>query len=68
MVRLIPPLVHGYLDIAVTITMILAPFALGFSGHSVAVAFFVVVGTGGLLATLATRFESEREAMRRLAA
>ena len=57
-VRVIPPLLHGYADISVTVALIVLPFAVGFSGHTTAVVFYVVVGAGGLLATLATRFES----------
>jgi hypothetical protein len=57
-VRVIPPLLHGYADISVTVALIVLPFAVGFSGHTTALVFYVVVGAGGLLATLATRFES----------
>jgi hypothetical protein len=56
-VHVIPPLLHGYADIVVTSTMIVLPFAAGFSNERKACAFYVLVGTGGLLATLATRFE-----------
>jgi hypothetical protein len=42
----------------VTVALIVLPFAVGFSGHTTALVFYVVVGAGGLLATLATRFES----------
>jgi hypothetical protein len=56
-VRVIPPLLHGYVDIAVTVALILLPFAVGFTGHMVALVFYLVVGIGGLVATLATRFE-----------
>lgn len=55
-VRLIPPLLHGYADVAVTVAMIVLPFAAGFSNDTTALLFYVIVGTGGLLATLATRF------------
>jgi hypothetical protein len=34
------------------------PFAVGFSYRTPALIFYVVVGGAGLLATLATRFES----------
>jgi hypothetical protein len=56
-VRVIPPLLHGYADIAVTAAMIVLPFAVGFTSHDGA-RLSLVVGAGGLLATLATRFES----------
>jgi hypothetical protein len=55
-VRVIPPLLHGYADVAVTVAMIVLPFAVGFSGDTTALLFYVIVGAGGLLATLATRF------------
>ena len=58
MVHIIPPLLHGYADVVVTLAMIVLPFAVGFSSHTTALAFYFVVGGGGLLATLATRFES----------
>jgi hypothetical protein len=53
-----PPLLHGYADIAVTAAMIVLPFAVGFASRTTALVFYLVVGAGGLLATLATRFES----------
>jgi len=55
-VHVIPPLLHGYADIAVTVALIVLPFIVGFSSHTTALVFYVVVGAGGLLATLATRF------------
>jgi hypothetical protein len=65
-VWVIPPLLH-------TVTaLIVLPFAVGFSDHTTALVFYLVVGTGGLLATLATRFEPrmrvERDMMVRAAA
>jgi hypothetical protein len=42
----------------VTLALIVLPFAVGFSHHTTALVFYVVVGGAGLLATLATRFES----------
>ena len=60
-VRVIPPVWHGYADIGATIALIAAPFVLGYSDHAVATAFCLVVGAGGLVATLLTRFESDLE-------
>ena len=57
-VKIIPPLVHGYADTVVTLAMIALPFAVGFSSHTPALLFYVIVGGVGLLATVATRFES----------
>src|SRR3954447_19861091 len=56
-VKIIPPLLHGYADTIVTLALIVLPFAVGFSHRTSALVFYVVVGAAGLLATLATRFE-----------
>jgi hypothetical protein len=56
-VRIIPPLVHGYADITVTVALIVLPFIVGFSSHTTALVFYLAVGVAGLVATLATRFE-----------
>ena len=57
-VKVIPPLLHGYVDVLATIALILLPFIIGFSYRTNALLFYVIVGGAGLLATLATRFES----------
>src|SRR5262245_22832949 len=54
-VRVIPPLLHGYADIVVTAALIVVPFAVGFRDDTTALVFYLVVGVGGLIATLATR-------------
>jgi hypothetical protein len=56
-VRIIPPLLHGYADITVTVALIVLPFILGFTDHTTALVFYLIVGVSGLAATLATRFE-----------
>jgi hypothetical protein len=56
-VRVIPPLLHGYADLTVTVALILLPFIVGFDDNTAALLFYVIVGGAGLLATLATRFE-----------
>jgi hypothetical protein len=61
-VHVIPPLLHGYADIAVTVALIVLPFIVGFTSHTTALVFYLVVGVGGLLATLATRFEPRMQA------
>lgn len=61
-VRVLPPVWHGVADIGATIALIVAPFALGYSGDAVATVFSVVVGAGGLGATSLTRFDSDLEA------
>jgi hypothetical protein len=55
--EIIPPLLHGYADIIVTVALIVLPFIVGFSEHTTALVFYLVVGAGGLAATLVTRFE-----------
>ena len=55
-VKVIPPLLHGYVDVIVTVALIVLPFAVGFSYRTNALLFYVIVGAGGLAATLATRF------------
>src|SRR4051794_4293616 len=55
---IIPPLLHGYVELIVTAAMIVLPFAVGFADETRALVFYVVVGGGGLVATLATRFPS----------
>ena len=62
LIRVIPPLVHGYADVAVTVALIVLPFIVGFSDDTTALVFYLIVGAGGLVATLATRFEPRRPA------
>ena len=57
-VKVIPPLLHGYVDVIVTFALIILPFCIGFSYRTGALLFYLIVGAGGLAATLATRFES----------
>jgi len=58
-VHLVPPLLHGVLDVGATIALIAAPFLGGFRGDRVATGFCLVIGGGGLAATLLTRFVSD---------
>jgi hypothetical protein len=58
-IRVLPPVVHGIADIGATIVLIVAPFVFGFSDHTLALAVYVAVGAGALLATVLTRFESD---------
>ena len=66
-IRVIPPVLHGFADIGATVVLIIAPFVLGFSDHTLATVFCVVVGAGGLVATLLTRFQSDLEPATRTA-
>ncbi|MBA3328406.1 MAG: SPW repeat protein [Solirubrobacterales bacterium] len=58
-VKLIPPPVHGMIDYVFTVALIAAPFVFGFSDDDSATIFFVVVGIGGVLLVLATRFVAD---------
>ena len=60
-VRVIPPLLHGYADIIVTVALIVLPFIVGFSDHTTALVFYLAVGGAGLVATLATRWPAMPE-------
>ena len=66
-IRVLPPVLHGVADIGATIVLIVAPFVLGFSDHTVATVLYVAIGAGGLGATLLTRFESDLEPAMRAA-
>ena len=71
-VRVIPPLLHGYTDITVTVALIVLPFIVGFSDHTTALVFYLAVGAPVLVATLGTRFPvrmpAERDMTLRMAA
>ena len=66
-IRILPPVLHGVADIAATIVLIIAPFVLGFTDDTVATVLYVVIGAGGLGATLLTRFEVRSDAGRGVA-
>jgi hypothetical protein len=61
-VKVIPPILHGYADITVSVALIVLPFIVGFSDHTTALVFYLIVGAGALVATLVTRFEPRRAA------
>jgi hypothetical protein len=63
----VPPVLHGVADIAATIVLTIAPFVLGFGDRTVATVLYVVIGAGGLGATLPTRFESDLMTAARIA-
>jgi hypothetical protein len=58
-IRVLPPVLHGVADVGATIVLIALPFILGFTDDGPATAFCILVGLGGLGATLLTRFESD---------
>ena len=43
-VRVIPPLLHGYADVAVTVALIVLPFIVGFWDDTTALLFYLIVG------------------------
>jgi hypothetical protein len=53
-VRVIPPLLHRYADVIVTVALIVLPFIPGFDDSTAARLFYEIIGGAGLLAT---RFE-----------
>jgi len=65
-VRVIPPLLHGYSDLGVLAALIVLPFIVGFWDDTTALVFYLIVGAGGLVATLATRFEPRTPAESRM--
>jgi hypothetical protein len=48
----------------VALLPVVAPFGLGFSDHTDALVLYLVIGAGGLVVTLLTRFESDLEPAR----
>jgi hypothetical protein len=60
-VHVIPPILHGYTDITVTVALIVLPFIVGFSQYTTALVFYLAVGAAGLVATLATRWPAMNE-------
>jgi hypothetical protein len=58
-VHVIPAVLHGIADVGATLVLIAAPFVFGFTADTTATAFCLIVGAGGLVATLLTRFVSD---------
>ena len=56
LVDVIPVTIHVVLDFLIGALLIAAPFLFGFSDESAPTAFFIVLGVGGLLLTIGTRF------------
>lgn len=56
LVNQIPLTIHVGLDYILAVFLIVAPFALGFSGEAAPTAFFLVLGIAHLLVTIGTRF------------
>jgi hypothetical protein len=56
LVKVLPPAVHGVVDYAVGVVLIVSPFVFGFNDEDDALWFFLVMGAGELIAALATRF------------
>jgi DMSO reductase anchor subunit len=58
-VHIIPPAVHGIIDHVFVVGLIAAPFIFGFADERTPLIFFLVLGIGGLLLVLATRFTAD---------
>jgi hypothetical protein len=54
--RVVPVTIHAVLDVVTAGFLIAAPFLFGFSDEGAPTAFFIVLGVGHLLLTIATRF------------
>jgi hypothetical protein len=60
--RTIPVTIHAVLDFVTAGFLIAAPFLFGFQAESAPTAFFIALGVGHLLLTIATRFLPARAA------
>lgn len=60
--RTIPVTIHAVLDFVTAGFLIAAPFLFGFQGEGSPTAFFIALGVGHLLLTIATRFLPARAA------
>jgi hypothetical protein len=54
--RNLPIASHVVLDYVVSVLMIVAPFIFGFTEDAAATAYFIVIGIGFLLLTIATKY------------
>ncbi len=64
LIKSIPVQAHVMLDYLLAILLIASPFVFGFDDDGNATAFFIIVGVGGLLLAIATRFTPRRPARR----
>lgn len=55
---LIPTKLHGIIDYLASVTLIALPWLLGFTQYSFAPWAFVILGIGGILYSLVTRYEA----------
>ena len=56
--KVIPVNIHVVVDFLLGALLVASPFLFGFSGDDAATVFFIVLGVGHLLITIATRFLS----------
>jgi hypothetical protein len=61
--RSVPVGIHAVVDVLLAVFLIAAPFLFSFNDEGAATAFFIVLGVGFLLLTIATRFLPERAAV-----
>jgi hypothetical protein len=57
-VRNLPIASHVVLDYVVSLLMLVSPFVFGFTDDTAATAYFILIGLGFLLLTIATRYRS----------
>ena len=58
-VRNMPIASHVVLDYVLSLVLIVAPFIFGFTDDAVATGYFIVIGVGFILLTIATRYRSD---------
>jgi hypothetical protein len=58
--RSVPVGIHAVVDVLLGILLIASPFLFSFNDEGAATAFYIIVGVGFLLLTVATRFLPER--------
>jgi hypothetical protein len=58
-VRNMPIASHVVLDYVLSLVLIVAPFIFGFTDDAAATSYFIVIGVGFILLTVATRYRSD---------
>jgi hypothetical protein len=58
-VRNLPIASHVVLDYVLSLVLIVAPFIFGFTDDAVATGYFIVIGVGFILLTVATRYRAD---------
>jgi hypothetical protein len=58
--KTLPVTIHAVIDVVTAVFLIAAPFLFHFNDDATPTAFFIIMGVGFLLLTIATRFLPER--------